>query len=179
MADDPCKGIWDNLWNGDVCKVLTNANSLGGELEDAAEKVRWLAEASDDVVAQSKFKKVADRLDAAGAHLKKGGKIVDTIASFDSFSKFHKSYVAITPKLIEDDPKAAAEHFGAMTVAAGKALQTMGPPLSGYGEFLAEAGDFFVHMEAALNPASRPAKAWRSYEKAMRGDFRGDKHLTR
>lgn len=123
MADDPCYGFWDEYWNKEICSVISNANALGGEFENAAKDLRTLARATSDIYAESKLNAAADRLDKASKALKQPNKINEAFKAFNAIKAFHENYKKITPQLIENDPDAAADAFGRV-LAAGERHST-------------------------------------------------------
>ncbi|QFT31193.1 hypothetical protein K1718_10700 [Roseibium porphyridii] len=177
MADDPCYGFWDEYWNKEICSVISNANALGGEFENAAKDLRTLARATSDIYAESKLNAAADRLDKASKALKQPNKINEAFKAFNAIKAFHENYKKITPQLIENDPDAAADAFGRVLAAGGEAFDKMGPPFSIYSKYLTDAGELIDGVLHGLMPDKRKGAAWEMYRKAMNGELRGDKHL--
>lgn len=177
MADDPCWGWWDLYWNKEICSVLSSAESLSGEFEGAAQKLRVMASLTNDIYAQSKLNKAADKFDEASSKLGKVTKINEAYKAFQSLKTFHENFKKITPQLIQNDPDGAARAFGDMLAAAGSAFEKMGPPFSLYTKFLTDAGDLIDGVLHGLMPDKRRGIAWTMHRKAMNDELRGDKHL--
>ena len=99
--------------------------------------------------ASEKAKKVSEtfgKINGAIDKVELGIEVYDVVKSYNDFSRYD-------PK---ENPKEFAQAAGKFLASAGKIMQRSHLPLvSNYGEFLAEAGDFFENMRKKLDPNER------------------------
>ena len=144
-------------WVG-ACASNAQVEGIKAALEKA-EKVAYLPKTKSLFSKNSEaFDKFTRATEALGK-IKEGiDKAQNVCLDLQAIGRIHDAIKVLDDEtVIWNDPDKAAKAFGDLFVGVGRFARYLPEPFNEYGTFLESAGDFFVDMNRAFKPSTRPS----------------------